>query len=161
MGTYCTAQICTNGHCITTSIRDNPALLQDFCQECSAPTITECPECHEKIRGRYVVEGIYSIGNEEYDVPKYCCYCGAPYPWTQAAIETATSLLEEDKKLSKSDREKLTKMLPDLITQPPRTSLAVLHLKKVMASAAKVIAEGLRQFVIDFCCDFAKRLFGL
>lgn len=56
-GVYRTAQICKNGHVITSNT-NYTAHLSNFCPECKAETISACPECNTPIRGQYDVPGV-------------------------------------------------------------------------------------------------------
>lgn len=159
MGYYGIAQICLNGHCITDSAESNPEHKQNFCDQCGAQTITECPECNAAIRGYYHTPGVISLIG--YDVPSYCYNCGKPYPWTLSALESAAMLIEEDEKLDTELQGKVVETLQDIIVETPKTQVAVVRLKKALATAGKFTAEGLRQFAIDFGCEFAKKQLGL
>ncbi|NRY58845.1 hypothetical protein DE169_004073 [Clostridium acetobutylicum] len=108
MGTYRTAQICLNGHEITTSANTSPELMENFCSKCGAATITNCPICNTPIRGSYHVEGVLSLGHE-YKIPSYCHNCGKPYPWTKTALESANALIEEDENLNSDEKNNFVK----------------------------------------------------
>ena len=156
MGTYRIAQICLNGHCITDSVDMCPQLSQKFCQKCGAATITACPSCQASIRGDYDIPGVITIGYK-YKVPSYCYSCGKPYPWTQAAIDATKALIEEEQDLTKLQQSQLVEILPDIITETPKTKLAAARFKKALLAVGKFTAEGLRQFVIYFGCELVKR----
>ena len=159
MGRYSTAQICMNGHCITSSADSHPEYKQSFCDQCGAPTIMTCPECNALIRGEYEVEGLW--GSLGYVVPAYCYNCGKPYPWTKATIDAIAELVMEDEKLQDIEKEALVSSLPDAIAETPKTRLAVTRIKKALLVAGKFTADGLRQFAIDFGCEFLKDQLGL
>ena len=72
MDTYQAAQVCKNGHVITSNT-NNTAHLSNFCPECRAETITSCLNCNTPIRGEYYVPGVISIST--YTPPKYCHHC--------------------------------------------------------------------------------------
>lgn len=48
---YDVAQICTNGHSITSALATVPGAAKKFCDECGAETIFACPNCEHPIRG--------------------------------------------------------------------------------------------------------------
>lgn len=160
MGYYHCAQICLNGHCISARIDDCPEHDQRYCHICGAETIMACPKCNAFIRGDHEVEGVIAFGFP-YPVPAYCHNCGKPYPWTEAALEVARSLIEDDENIDKSDCEKLEEVLCDILTETPKTRLAVTRLKKFLSIAGKFTADGIRQFVIDFGCEFVKQSLGM
>ena len=43
-----------------------------------------------------------------YPRPQFCHKCGQPYPWMKDRIETVHELLENDKKLTKPERDELS-----------------------------------------------------
>lgn len=158
-GVYRTAQICLNGHCITSSADVYPQHQQNFCDQCGAPTIMECPACHTPIRGYYDSPGV--IGSLGYDVPAYCYHCGKQFPWTESAMEAVAALVMEDEDLQDATKKALVDSLPDVISETPKTNLAVVRVKKALLSAGKFTVEGLRQFAIDFGCELVKKQLGL
>lgn len=159
-GVYRTAQICLNGHCITESVDAYPVHAQSFCDKCGAPTITTCPACNASIRGYYFVPGFVTVGHN-YEVPSYCYSCGKPYPWTDAAIMAATELINEEEDLDEVQRSKLISSLPDIMTETPKTQVAITRFKKALMAVGEVTADALRQFVIDFGCKLAMKQLGL
>lgn len=161
MGYYNQAQICLNGHIITRSINRSPELGEKFCSICGAETIRECLKCRTPIRGRYQVEGIVDLTTHEYSAPAYCHNCGEPYPWTEDALESTRMILDEEDRLSNDERENLKKSLPDLISDTPRTSLAVLRFKKVLSCAGSITKDALMKFAVSMACEAAKNQLGL
>jgi hypothetical protein len=151
------AQICTNGHLITASSKEEPELMRNFCKRCGSQTITTCQHCNSEITG-YETEYGALLG---YDVPHYCPDCGKPYPWTEKSINTITLLIKEEANFSTEEAANLTNSLPDIVTETPATQLAVLRFKKAVCSAGKFTADSLRQFTIDFGCELAKKSLGL
>ena len=152
---YYPAFICENGHTISSS---SDACTDRFCSTCGGRVFNQCPECHKQIRGKYRD----SIGlMAKYKVPAYCRDCGKPYPWTKIAIETTVLMLEEEANLTFADRQKLIEVLPDAITETPKTPLAAIRIRKAIETASSFVAEGLRQFVIDFGCELLKNKIGL
>jgi len=84
---YDVAQVCVNGHMITSALMLMPGASKAFCPECGAPTITSCPKCNHAIRGSSTE--VLSLG---YSPPKYCEACGSPFPWTASSLEAAQGL---------------------------------------------------------------------
>lgn len=149
--------ICLNGHVIQSS---NRISKPEFCEKCGSQMIDSCPTCHKPIKIWYVSRGVVVFGKYSYERAAYCKECGSPYPWTQAAIEAATNLIYEEADLDKVQQEKLVASLPDIITDTPKTKIAVVRFKKALLAVGKFTAEGLRQFVIDFGCELAKSQLG-
>lgn len=160
MGYYHTAQICLNGHLISSTIDVDVDFNQNFCLRCGAKTIKNCPSCNSPIRGEYDDEFCVIIKGE-FPVPSYCPDCGNPYPWTEQAINSAKMLIMEEDDLSEQSKYNLVESLPSLIVETPSTVLATTRTKKALSSVGKFTADALRQFVIDFGCELAKKSLGL
>lgn len=150
------AAICLNGH-VYTPFAEGVKDIDPFCQVCGALVITECPHCHEKIKRRNY-EGMAVV--RPFPVPAYCFSCSHAYPWTSVALESAAAIIADDSSIDPDNRQALTDTLPDLMTDTPKTQLAISRLKKALLSCGKFTAEGLRQFVIDFGCEVAKKQLG-
>lgn len=160
MAKYLTAQICSNGHMITSSIEHNPELMQDYCSKCGGKTITCCPNCNTPLRGKLYDDEVAIFGFAP-SIDSYCPKCGLPLPWTKSAIENATLLIQEADELSEQLKSSTIESLPALITETPATNVAVVRMKKCLASVGQFTADGLRQFALDFACEFAKKSLGL
>lgn len=151
---YRRAFICRNGHVISTSIDWSDG---SYCTKCGSPILGDCPNCSHHIFWDPYLEPTHPSSFER---PAYCKFCGKPYPWTAAALEAATHMLKESD-LTADDQRKVIEILPDAISATPRTQLAALRFQKAMANAGTFVAEGLRQFAIDFGCEFLKKQLGL
>lgn len=151
---YFTAFICENGHEISAAAY---TCHDKYCTKCGSRVISKCPNCNTTIRGCYDSQFGF-VGN--YDVPAYCHSCGKPYPWTQAAIEAAVNMVKESD-LTFEDQQKLISVLPDAVTETPRTQLASVRFKKAMSNVGSFIAEGLRDFAVSFGCEVFKNYLGL
>lgn len=159
MTKYLTAQVCLNGHIVTSSVEHNPELTQDYCSKCGAKTITNCPNCNAPIRGELYDDEIAIIGFT-HTLDSYCVKCGTPYPWTISALESAALMIREDNELPEIERKNLEESLPDIISETPKTKLASIRIKKALLTAGEFTADALRQFVIDFGCELAKKSLG-
>ena len=155
---YKFAAICKDGHCIN-ALLDSPIPKDSYCEKCGAAVIALCPNCQEPIRGKF--DSPYVLDLTPFDVPKYCRACGNPYPWTESAIQSASTIIREGGELDDAQSEALVESLPDIITETPRTRLAVIRLKKALTAVGKFTGDGLRQFAIDFGCEFVKSQLGL
>lgn len=154
---YHKAQICLNGHVVSTYADEYLDSLEKFCSKCGAKTIMSCPTCNAAIRGSDTEYGYLS----EYDLPYYCIDCGNPYPWTKTAIENASLLIREDQLISEQDANLIVESLPNIIVETPSTKLASSRIKRILSTAGKFTAEGIKDFVVDFGCELAKKSFGL
>lgn len=84
---YDTRQVCLNGHEITTKYNRKPETRADYCPECGAETIVNCPNCNASIRGMHFIMAA-TFGSprprpsaDQKKLAKNCYNCGTPYPW--------------------------------------------------------------------------------
>lgn len=155
---YETAQVCLNGHMITSGIESSPEMAQKYCSDCGAPTITRCPACDAPIRGYHHIPGVISISQTK--VRSYCHECGAPYPWTKAKLEAATELVQMSN-LSEEEKNALVADLPALSSDTPRTKVAVVKWKRFLDNTTSTIKQALRDILVDIASETAKKaLFG-
>ncbi len=152
---YC-VHICANGHVIQSSTWISG---KEFCEKCGAEMMDRCPNCSNPIK-EWDYGGAPYIGKRKYDRAAYCKNCGKPYPWTQSAIEAAAELITEEDQLDSAQQAKLIESLPDIVAETPKTQIATVRIKKALLSVGKFTADALRQFVIDFGCEFAKSQLG-
>ena len=73
-------QVCENGHQITSHCIEWPEERKNFCEECGATTLTECPECKHEIQGAPFKYGHRRALEDIVSIPKYCTNCGKHYP---------------------------------------------------------------------------------
>jgi len=152
---YATAQICINGHVITDSIEDRPERATPFCEQCGEKTITRCPNCDTDIRGYYHHGGAVVL---LYNRPAFCYACGKPYPWTEAKLKVAHEMAEELENLSPSEKENLHQSIDDMVTDSPRTELAVTRFKRILVKVGEPAARALRELVVDIASSTAVKL---
>lgn len=151
---YYQAFICTNGHCIS-SYGNNDT---KFCETCGAEVISVCPSCGSPLRGR-PNESYSFVSN--YATPDFCYNCGAPLPWTKAALDAGEELIRDAIELDTAQQESLIKHLPDIIQATPRTSLAGTLVARALDQMLDVTAAGMKQFIIDCACEALKNQLGL
>lgn len=94
MGQYDTQQVCLNGHQITDHYHSSAEFRRNFCAQCGAETIYQCPNCNHEIKGDYHVEGVVAIGFPT-PVPTHCENCGSAFPWTEAKAKLAHQTAEK------------------------------------------------------------------
>ena len=139
-----TAQICLNGHIVNLSCKNNPANCSNHCSKCGEKTITACPHCNTPIKGDgYREEFLFAIGDNvstvtkrvdaEYERPAFCHKCGKPYPWSERLMEEANTIIDSfDSELSEEQRAILKERFPDLLTDNPQTTSAVLAYNRLI-----------------------------
>jgi hypothetical protein len=161
MNDYGIAQICLNGHLLT-SKSNVGELVQNFCSNCGESIISTCPHCSTPIRGSYRekshITGIdYRYFNGRYLTPSYCYNCGSAFPWTQRSKEAATELINLSNDLSESEKTDFKESIEDLIHDTPKTSIALIKFKKYAAKAGGEIAKGLKDILIDLVSESVKK----
>lgn len=156
MGTYRVAQICPNGHVATQAADQNPELREAFCSRCGEATIMSCPKCNAPIRGNYEVEGVFGLG-DDYEPPAFCHNCGSPLPWTDRKIAAAVELIEVSADLSSEEVHQFRSDLTELTKDSPKTQVASLRFRKMMAKVGNSVASGVRDIVVDILSEAAKK----
>lgn len=151
------AKICNNGHVL---IERSPLQNEEFCEACGARMMDKCPNCNSIIK-EWHYNGVVYAGTPSFTKPLYCKACGKPYPWTESAIEATSLMIQEDSELSELERKNLEELLPDVIAETPKTKVASIRIKKALLTAGEFTADAIRQFVIDFGCELAKKSIGL
>lgn len=121
------AQICSNGHVL---INRHPSDDNEYCEICGAKMLSKCPNCNSTFR-EWHYNGVTVLGSVKYERPNYCKSCGKAYPWTEAALQS-TALLIQEEELSEQLKVSLVESLPDIITETPKTNLAVVRVKNVL-----------------------------
>jgi hypothetical protein len=152
---YDVAQICLNGHVVNDSIKVSPEDSKKFCDKCGAVTITNCLKCRQEIQGYYHVPNV--LGFHKYAAPAFCYNCGSPFPWTESRLKAAKELAREIEDLSDKEKDILEQSIDEIISDSPKTTLAALRFKKLVAKAGKVAAEALRDILVDIVSETAKK----
>jgi hypothetical protein len=166
---YDIAQICLNGHMVNDRSQSRPEFSKKFCPDCGAETITQCPECHQPIQG--ALHSTYRIGGSRYlrrpsgthtsttdgSVRAYCHACGKPYPWTSRSVEVAKALAQELDGLSDADKLLLQSSIDDLVTDTPKTNVAVIRFKKLMPKVGRQAADGFKNILISVLSEAVKK----
>lgn len=157
-GKYSTAQVCLNGHTITSSIEKHPGIKEEYCSQCGEPTITACPSCKSNIKGRYDIEG-YASFNGGYDGAKaYCHKCGQPFPWTERKIKSAIDSLKEEGNLSDDELKDIESDLIEVTKDSPAAKPAALRLKKTFAKVGSSVGEVLRGLIVSMVSETASKI---
>ncbi len=156
---YDVAQICPNGHVITSMAHDLPNHTQDHCDKCGAPTIVACPACSTAIRGYYHIPGV--LGGAEFSAPAYCYKCGEPFPWTQMALVAAQELADTLGQLSPEERSDLKESIGHLLRETPRTRVAETKFKRFMQKAGRETYDGMKSILTDVVSETVRKtIFG-
>ena len=149
-------KVCINGHSF---VERHPLNSTEYCEKCGAKLISRCPACNSVIKECHINAAV--LYTPTFEKPLYCRSCGNPYPWTSSAIEATALMIQEDAELSELERQKLEESLPDIISETPKTKVASIRIKKALLSAGEFTKDALREFVLDFGCELAKKSIGL
>ena len=159
---YDIAQICNKGHIITDRFASRPGSSKKFCDRCGAATITNCQNCKSPIRGysrpRTDYSGALVMGSSLSAPPSFCPDCGNPYPWTEAKLKAAQEFADMLEELSLEERDLLKKSLDDIALDTPQTPVAANRIRMLAAKVSKVLAEQLRELVVDIASETAKKI---
>lgn len=157
---YDVAEICRNGHVITTMAATYPEFRKKFCPDCGAGTITACESCGAEIQGTYHVPGVIGATSKR-SAPSFCHGCGQAHPWTEARIEAAKEIALEAEGLNDKERELLAASIDDIVRDSPRTELAAGRFKRLLAKAGQATRDGLYRVAVDVASAAAKESLGL
>jgi len=112
-----------------------------------------CRKCNTHIRGYYHDNDILFIGGYHYKPPAFCTKCGAAFPWTERRLKTAHQLIQEQRKLSKKEKEIFEQSFDDLIHDTPNAMVAADRIKSLLIKVSKTAAEALRQLIVDVASE--------
>lgn len=154
MSGYHTAQICKNGHVITSYADEYTYSKENYCSKCGSETITQCPKCSNTIRGRARDYGYLG----DYATPSYCYHCGQAYPWTLDKLEATQELLALDCVLSNEELDYLSSNLNSLLVDTPKTNLVATKFKLSLSKISKVTASAVRDIIVDIASESAKKI---
>ena len=149
------ADICRRGHVVTAvhELREGPPT--NFCEKCGADVIGACPDCRTPIRG-----SAKSMYIREYHAPNHCFHCGKAFPWTAEGLGSLRELIAESNAPG-SVKVELLKDLDALLSETPRTQIAVLRMKNFLARTGDQVVPAVRQVVIEIATASAKKTLGL
>jgi hypothetical protein len=119
--------------------------------------MTHCPNCRVGIRGDYHVEEVFVL-NAHYTPPAYCFNCGNPFEWTKRKIAGAVDLLEIGADVTPVELQQFRTDLTDATRDTPKTQVASLRIRNLMAKVGTSVAGGVREIVIDLVSETAKKI---
>jgi hypothetical protein len=146
-----------NGHVITDRIASKDDVIGKFCDECGKPTIIRCGHCKTYIQGAYFSPYVVDLTNS-YIPPKFCNGCGKPFPWTELKLNAVKELVELEDNLDNKNKEILIKSFDDIISENPKTKVAAMKVKLLLAKAGKETARALRDIVVDIASETAQKI---
>ncbi len=151
---YDTAQICLNGHVITSMAGSRPERQQQFCDKCGEPTLLNCPKCNAPIHGAYHNQDSLHIDD---NAPSFCHNCGSPFPWTLRKQQAAIDLFndewedEQDRKIFQESVEQITK-------DTAQAQVASKRLVRLLGKLGKGTASTIRDILVDVASESVKKI---
>ena len=155
MGNFLTAQICENGHIITSDIEK---FSYSFCPQCGSKAFDECPSCGKPIHGSYYEYDILFVPEPLDQKPFYCYHCGKPYPWTQKILDSAIELLSLDEDLDSDTKSIIKNAIPNLLVETPETPIATAKYRSAIGKAGQILKDSLYQLLVDCITESAKKV---
>ncbi len=160
MSDYGIAQICLNGHLITSKSNDI-IIQQKFCSRCGESVISTCQACNTPIRGSYrkvsQITPPYFYFDDHYSQPAYCYNCGNAFPWTKRSQEAAFELINSVDSLNDVEKDDFKKSVDDLIKGSPKITIAEAKFKKYTKMAGLEIAKGLKDILVNLVSETIKK----
>lgn len=149
--------ICTKGHQLGYLFFEYPD--EKYCELCGSSLISSCQNCNKVITGwiNNSSEDFIDFPPDSMDVPKFCKFCGDPYPWTKQIIDDSVELLALDADLSDDDKKLIKDSIPDLIIESSSTPLAEAKFKKGISSAALFVKDAIRNLLVDVVSETVKK----
>ena len=155
MSEYYIAQICENGHVISSTLKNSSEQDQKFCHICGASTLIKCPQCQSPIRGKlFDMYGMLA----DYEAPNYCLNCGHAFPWTENRLKAAHEFVQMQDKFSDEERQFFDKSIDDLVKDTPSTTVSASKIKMLLNKAGPPMAAMFREIIIDVVSETAKRI---
>lgn len=154
------AQICLNGHIITSKSNDLE-IKEPFCPTCGQAVINKCKKCGTPIKGSYrepsQIAPPYYYPSGAYHKPFFCYNCGSMFPWTKITQEAANELIEFADNLNATEKSDFKSSIQDLIVDNPKTKIATLKFKTYVTKVGIEIGKGLKEILIDLVSETVKR----
>lgn len=150
------AQICPEGHVVTSSFYTSPEFGEEYCSTCGKQTLTACSSCSTPIRGSY-----RASLSARYKPPAYCRNCGVPFPWTATAIEEWRLLADMFEGVTDDERARLKASIDDIIVDSPGTPRTVLTLKRLLPKVGNEAYGAARTILLAVATAAAKEQMGL
>ena len=156
--------VCLNGHWVNRFGDSSPEGNFQADPACGSGVISACPECAHKILGHrrarpsdaFAVLDLSSAPR----VPAFCHHCGEPYPWTAAYQEAYRELMALSP-LTDAERADAQKDLDALVSETPKTPVAIARTKRVLTRLGAGIKEEAEKLLVKIVTEAAARALGL
>lgn len=155
-GVYRTAQVCKNGHVITSNISYSE-FLADFYPDCGAKTISSCLDCKTPIRGDYDIPDVIDFSSS-YQPPAYCYHCGKPFPWTESKLNAIADLLDMQNQLTEEEKKRFISCLPTIFTETSQSEVTAFKLRALFKKLPSEIGRLVKNIIIDVLSESVKKV---
>lgn len=153
MFSFDVAQICENGHVVSTGVTQVQSYrASKYCTKCGAESLEECLKCGSSIRG-----DLLNGRGVAYARPAYCHDCGDAYPWTVTTLRTLSEVLEHEP-LSAEDRRQLNQDAAEVVAALATSPVAAGRIKRILGQVGKASADTFLQVLLPVASDAVKRV---
>jgi hypothetical protein len=150
---YDTAQVCLNGHTTNDSTVRFSEFNKNFCKDCGAATITQCPHCNVAIRGRY--HGAMAVA--AYQAPAFCQECGKPFPCTESRMEAAMDLAGQ-LGLDIPERVMLEESIDEIVRDTPKATAEAVRFRSIVDKAGPWALDAFKNILVSIAADGVKHI---
>jgi hypothetical protein len=107
-----------------------------------------CPECNECIQGQFISDG-WTEDDREYRPPRYCHKCGAPYPWTAAALDELDRIAHGAAALNDSEKAELAEAFVRVVREEPGYQSRAVRAHELLMRAGKEAGALAKAIAVD------------
>jgi hypothetical protein len=165
MEKFDTAQICINGHLISTATETRPQSKRDFCDKCGVETICICPNCKKPIKGDYLGSDINEKQNKTnihglldslgFSIPQFCDSCGTSFPWFQQKPELVYEFVENIASLTFEQKTDFINSIVELIKETAKAPIAKIRLRNILSVLDKDISDNILELLKEILPKYA------
>jgi hypothetical protein len=98
------------------------------------------------------------ISHDRYTPPGYCFNCGNAFEWTKRKISGAVELVEVGAGVTSGELEQFQTDLTDATRDTPKTQVASLRIRQLMAKVGTGVAGGVKDIIVDLVSETAKKI---
>lgn len=152
---YQIAQICINGHVVSSTLESVKDAQGKYCERCGMQTITSCQKCKKSIQG--MIDSPYvAIVGVDFPAPPFCIFCGKPFPWTESGLRAAKEYAEEMINLTPEEKVTLKGSIDDIVRDSAQTNVAVVRFKRLVSKGGTEASNVLKSILINLATQGAK-----
>jgi hypothetical protein len=155
MDGYDIAQVCKNGHVISSTAGSNPEFRKNFCNKCGERTMMQCESCLKPIKGYYHVEGVLDF-SMTYHLPIFCDNCGNPFPWTGTKLKASKDLINFIETISDDEKDDFRLTIEQLIRETSDAPIAKVKFKRYIKRIESDLAKSIKELLLDIVSNSIK-----